>query len=182
MDAQDKDKEIEELNQRIQTYEEEKIARIHKDSEWHENESVLLEQIADYEKEIEELKMDLRSSVVEKEKGQRFDQIIQNAEAERAASKQKIEELNELRVKKEIQANERLLEMEARAKEAEQRQKEAEEKMREAQEEAQEKLEETQNLAKEAQEKLEKTIQKMNELEGKKVNLDFEKDRILREN
>jgi hypothetical protein len=34
---------------------------------------VLLEQIADYEKEIDELKMDLRSSVVEKEKGQRFD-------------------------------------------------------------------------------------------------------------
>ena len=48
---------------------------------------MLLEQIADYEKEIEELKMDLRSSVVEKEKGMRFEQIIQKAEAERAASK-----------------------------------------------------------------------------------------------
>ena len=34
---------------------------------------MLLEQIADYEKEIDELKMDLRSSVVEKEKGKRFD-------------------------------------------------------------------------------------------------------------
>jgi hypothetical protein len=31
--------------------------------------------------------MDLRSNVVEKEKGMRFEQIIQNAEAERAASK-----------------------------------------------------------------------------------------------
>ena len=60
------------MNLRIQAYEKEKIERIPKDSEWRD----MLLKIANYEKEIEELKMDLRSSVVEKEKGKRFEQII----------------------------------------------------------------------------------------------------------
>ena len=62
--------------------------------------------------------------------------------------------------------------METRVKEFEQKQKQAKK-------EAYEKLEKTQNLAKEAREKLKKTIYKIKKLEGKKANLDFEKDKIL---
>ena len=60
------------MNLRIQAYEKEKFERIPKDSEWTD----MLLKIANYEKEIEELNMDLRSSLVEKEKGKRFEQII----------------------------------------------------------------------------------------------------------